>query len=100
MSVAHDEHGIGISPEADPSWPVWNVELATRFGGLAGGDFWLMTAPTPEAARRWVNEVLAGTGLRASRFVAPAILHPDHPRFAATEAARTTTPPIRELENV
>lgn len=91
---------IGVAVDPDPSWPVWNVELATRFGRFAGGDFWLMTAPDPDTAIHWVTETLAGTGLRASRNVRPALLNPDHPRFAATEAARRALTINRELEEV
>ena len=88
----------GHTPEPDPSWPMWDVELAGRFGGLHG-DSCLMAAPTSADAAVWVNEAVAGTGSRATGIVEPARLHPDHPRFAATEAVRrsTTTPELEEV---
>jgi hypothetical protein len=97
MSAAVEAIATGTDP--DPSWPMWDVELAGRFGGLHG-DSCLMAAPTAADAAAWVNEAVAGTGSRATGIVEPARLHPNHPRFAATEAVRRSTTTTPELEEV
>lgn len=91
---------IGRTPDPDPAWPVWDVEMLHCFGTFAGHSE-QMPAPDARTAIRWVRDKTAGTRFRPSRLVDLARLHPDHPRFAATEAARRAlAPTTRELEEV
>jgi len=56
-----------------------------------------MPGASADEARRLVTEKLAGTGcfVTPGGRIRPAILHPEHPAHAATEAVRPAPAPRR-----